>query len=55
MVTHEDDVAEHAKRVIRLKDGEVQTDEAVVDRKVFTVEEIEQIASSARKKEEPVS
>ncbi len=27
MVTHEDDVAEHAKRIIRLRDGRVQSDE----------------------------
>ena len=26
MVTHEDEVAEHAKRVIRLRDGEIQSD-----------------------------
>lgn len=27
MVTHEDDVAEHAKRIVRLRDGLVQSDE----------------------------
>jgi putative ABC transport system ATP-binding protein len=27
MVTHEDEVAEHAKRVIRLRDGVIQSDE----------------------------
>ncbi len=27
MVTHEDDVAEHAKRIVRLRDGMVQSDE----------------------------
>ncbi|MEM8680290.1 MAG: ABC transporter ATP-binding protein [Planctomycetota bacterium] len=27
MVTHEDDVAEHAKRTIRLRDGQIQIDE----------------------------
>lgn len=30
MVTHEDDVAEHAKRIVRLRDGLVQSDEARV-------------------------
>ena len=54
MVTHEDEVAEHAKRVIRLKDGEIQVDEAVVDRKVFTEDEIKQIAVNARSNEEHV-
>ncbi|MCU0873245.1 MAG: ABC transporter ATP-binding protein, partial [Pirellulaceae bacterium] len=27
MVTHEDDVAAHAKRIVRLRDGLVQSDE----------------------------
>jgi putative ABC transport system ATP-binding protein len=30
MVTHEDDVAEHANRIVRLRDGLVQSDEARV-------------------------
>lgn len=32
MVTHEDDVAQHAKRIIRLRDGLVQSDELNRDR-----------------------
>ena len=51
MVTHEDEVAEHAKRVIRLRDGEIQVDEKVTGREVFTAEEIEKIANSARTKQ----
>ena len=47
MVTHEDEVSQHAKRVIWLRDGEVQSDEPVVDRKVFTVEQIETISQNA--------
>ena len=47
MVTHEDEVAEHAKRVIRLRDGEIQVDEQVQGRKVFTTEQIAEISRNA--------
>ena len=40
MVTHEDEVAAHAKRVIRLRDGEIQVDELVSDREIFTEQQI---------------
>jgi putative ABC transport system ATP-binding protein len=33
LVTHEADIAEHAHRVVRLRDGKVETDEPVVKRK----------------------
>lgn len=32
LVTHEDDVAQHAKRIIRLRDGIVQTDQPTTNR-----------------------
>ena len=35
MVTHEDEVSAHAKRIIRLRDGEVQSDVLVADRLQF--------------------
>ena len=47
MVTHEDEVAEHAKRVIRLRDGKIQVDEQVQGRKVFTAEQIKEISNNA--------
>ena len=47
MVTHEDEVSQHAKRVIWLKDGEVQSDEPVEDRAVFTSERIQEISQNA--------
>ena len=47
MVTHEDEVAEHAKRVIRLRDGEIQVDEQIKDRKIFTAEQIAEISQNA--------
>ncbi len=37
LVTHEADIAEHAHRTIRLRDGMVESDEPVKKRKTFTV------------------
>jgi putative ABC transport system ATP-binding protein len=47
MVTHEDEVSQHAKRVIWLKDGEVQSDEPVENRAVFTAQRIQEISQNA--------
>lgn len=44
MVTHEDEVSQHAKRVIRLRDGEIQVDEQVTNREIFSDERIKLIA-----------
>ena len=52
MVTHEDDVSEHAKRVIRLKDGEIQVDEQVQNRRTFTQEEIIHLSKRSLQQEE---
>jgi putative ABC transport system ATP-binding protein len=52
MVTHEDEVAAHAKRVIRLRDGEIQVDELVKDREVFTPEQIKEISKNASSHED---
>ena len=41
MVTHEDEVAAHAKRVIRLRDGEIQIDEPIRNRETFTAQQIQ--------------
>jgi len=49
MVTHEDEVAEHAKRIIRLKDGRIVVDEKQQNRKTYTPEQIEQIAADAHR------
>lgn len=37
LVTHEADIAEHAHRVVRLRDGKIETDELVQKRRVKTV------------------
>lgn len=47
MVTHEDEVSQHAKRVIWLKDGEVQSDQPVENRDVFTAKRIQEISNNA--------
>jgi putative ABC transport system ATP-binding protein len=38
MVTHEDEVAAHSKRIIKLRDGLIQSDERQPDRKRFLPE-----------------
>jgi putative ABC transport system ATP-binding protein len=35
LVTHEEDIASHARRVVRLKDGMIEVDEKISGRKVF--------------------
>jgi putative ABC transport system ATP-binding protein len=35
LVTHEEDIASHARRVVRLRDGHVEIDEKIIGRKVF--------------------
>jgi putative ABC transport system ATP-binding protein len=46
IVTHEQDIAEHAKRIIRFKDGKVVVDEPVLHRKNAN-EELEKLAAVA--------
>ncbi len=46
MVTHEDEVAEHAKRVIRLRDGMIQSDILNEDRKIFSAERVARAGAS---------
>ncbi len=38
LVTHEEYIAEHAKRIIRLRDGLIESDEILNDRKIITDE-----------------
>lgn len=47
MVTHEDEVSKHAKRVIRLRDGEIQIDQPIKNRDTFAADRIETIAKNA--------
>lgn len=47
MVTHENEVSQHAKRMIRLKDGEIQIDQKIQNRKTFPAETIEKISMDA--------
>lgn len=46
IVTHEQDIAEHAKRIIRFKDGKVVVDEPVLHRRNAN-EELEKLAAVA--------
>jgi putative ABC transport system ATP-binding protein len=48
VVTHEDDIAAHARRVVRLRDGTVETDEAVAHPTLAGADEAElEVAAAA--------
>lgn len=47
VVTHEDDIAEHARRVVRLRDGVVETDQPVEAPVLADVPEADLVASAA--------
>ncbi len=44
LVTHEDDIAEHSRRVVRLRDGLIETDEAINNRRLLAREVLEHTA-----------
>ena len=43
VVTHEEDIAEHAERIIRLRDGEIVMDEKNENRRMVNVQKVEKI------------
>ena len=49
MVTHEDEVCQHAKRVIRLKDGKIVVDEPIQNRQIFSQDRIDKISRNSEK------
>jgi len=52
MVTHEDEVSAHAKRVIRLKDGQIQSDLINQNRVVFSAERLAKVAYNSEEHQE---
>ena len=48
VVTHDADIARHAKRIVSFRDGRVQTDEAVTDRADARTELAKLIDAAAR-------
>ncbi|TWU16745.1 ABC transporter ATP-binding protein [Allorhodopirellula heiligendammensis] len=55
LVTHEDDVAERARRIVRLKDGMLYSDEPVSDERRQTARELQAAAAIAVKNKQGLS
>ena len=55
LVTHEDDVAERARRIVRLKDGSLYSDEAVDDARRVAAREAQREAAIAVKAKQGVA